>query len=153
MKGRKPTLGALGGSGVHCELMPAPMGWVTTLQVNPDTPSTATLANAYGDALLLTSKGFGPHTNQISYAQAAGTSTGKKLTLSFEGMTEIHDNIGGEAMLSLRAFMFERVYLGPQVMPEHRRAHQVVAAGQRRAGHHRRHHARGRIRTGPQRVR
>jgi dGTPase len=34
----------------------------------------------------------------------------------------------GEAMLSLRSFMFERVYLGPQVGPEHRRAHDVVRA-------------------------
>ena len=32
----------------------------------------------------------------------------------------------GEAMLSLRAFMFERVYLGPHVEPEHRRAHEIV---------------------------
>jgi dGTPase len=32
----------------------------------------------------------------------------------------------GEAMLALRAFMFERVYLGPQAAPEHRRAHDVV---------------------------
>jgi dGTPase len=32
----------------------------------------------------------------------------------------------GEAMLSLRSFMFERVYLGPQVEGEHRRAHDVV---------------------------
>jgi dGTPase len=32
----------------------------------------------------------------------------------------------GEAMLSLRTFMFERVYLGPQVEGEHRRAHDVV---------------------------
>jgi dGTPase len=32
----------------------------------------------------------------------------------------------GDAMLSLRAFMFERVYLGPQAAPEHERAHQVV---------------------------
>jgi dGTPase len=31
-----------------------------------------------------------------------------------------------EAMLSLRAFMFERVYLGPQVEGEHRRAREVV---------------------------
>ena len=29
-------------------------------------------------------------------------------------------------MLSLRAFMFERVYLGPQAVPEHERAHVVV---------------------------
>jgi len=32
----------------------------------------------------------------------------------------------GEAMLSLRAFMFERVYLGPQAAPEHGRARAVV---------------------------
>ncbi len=34
----------------------------------------------------------------------------------------------GEAMLSLRSFMFERVYLGPQVEPQHRRAERVVRA-------------------------
>src|SRR5262249_29517604 len=34
----------------------------------------------------------------------------------------------GEAMLSLRAFMFDRVYLGPHVRPEHERAHEVVHA-------------------------
>jgi len=32
----------------------------------------------------------------------------------------------GEAMLSLRSFMFERVYLGPRVEPEHRRAREAV---------------------------
>ena len=32
----------------------------------------------------------------------------------------------GEAMLALRGFMFERVYLGPQVGPEHERARAVV---------------------------
>jgi dGTPase len=34
----------------------------------------------------------------------------------------------GQAMLSLRTFMFENVYLGPQVVPEHRRAHTVIQA-------------------------
>jgi dGTPase len=34
----------------------------------------------------------------------------------------------GEAMLSLRSFMFDRVYLGPHVKPEHRRAERVVRA-------------------------
>jgi len=32
----------------------------------------------------------------------------------------------GEAMLALRAFMFERVYLGPRVEPEHRRVAEVI---------------------------
>jgi len=34
----------------------------------------------------------------------------------------------GDAMLSLRSFMFERVYLGPQVEPQHREAERVVRA-------------------------
>ena len=34
----------------------------------------------------------------------------------------------GDAMLSLRSFMFERVYLGPQVEPQHREAQRVVRA-------------------------
>src|SRR5207253_9052899 len=44
-----------------------------------------------------------------------------------EAAGEIRQSGGvGEAMLSLRAFMFERVYLGPKVEPEHRRAHEVI---------------------------
>ena len=42
----------------------------------------------------------------------------------------------GEAMLSLRAFMFERVYLGPQVRPEHRRARAASCGDLRRDSSH-----------------
>ncbi len=44
-----------------------------------------------------------------------------------EGVDDIRqsDEVA-EAMLSLRAFMFEHVYLGPHVAPEHARAHEVV---------------------------
>ena len=35
----------------------------------------------------------------------------------------------GAAMLSLRAFMFERVYLGPETQSEHERAHDDDRAG------------------------
>jgi dGTPase len=44
-----------------------------------------------------------------------------------DGVDEIRqsDEVG-EAMLALRTFMFERVYLGPQAAPEHERAHEVV---------------------------
>jgi dGTPase len=46
-----------------------------------------------------------------------------------EGVGDIRQSSEvGEAMLSLRAFMFEGVYLGPQVAPEHARAHEVVRA-------------------------
>lgn len=44
-----------------------------------------------------------------------------------EGVDDIRQTSEvGEAMLSLRAFMFENVYLGPQAAPEHERAHEVV---------------------------
>jgi dGTPase len=46
---------------------------------------------------------------------------------SSEGAGDIRQSAEvGEAMLSLRAFMFEHVYLGPQAAPEHERAHAVV---------------------------
>jgi dGTPase len=44
-----------------------------------------------------------------------------------EGMDHVRQSPEvGEAMLSLRAFMFDRVYLGPQAAPEHERAHEVI---------------------------
>jgi dGTPase len=46
---------------------------------------------------------------------------------SSEGVDDIRQSAEvGEAMLSLRAFMFERVYLGPQAAPEHEKAHGVI---------------------------
>ena len=46
-----------------------------------------------------------------------------------EGVDDIRQSAEvGEAMLSLRAFMFERVYLGPQAAPEHQKAHAVIRA-------------------------
>jgi dGTPase len=48
---------------------------------------------------------------------------------SSEGADDIRQSPEvGEAMLSLRAFMFEHVYLGPQAAPEHEKAHEVVSA-------------------------
>ena len=48
---------------------------------------------------------------------------------SSDGVDDIRQSPAvGEAMLSLRAFMFERVYLGPQAAPEHQRAREVVHA-------------------------
>jgi len=46
---------------------------------------------------------------------------------SSDGVDDIRQSVEvGEAMLSLRAFMFEHVYLGPQAAPEHERAHETV---------------------------
>ncbi len=49
------------------------------------------------------------------------------IVASSEGVDDIRQSPEvGEAMLSLRAFMFERVYLGAQAVPEHERAHEVI---------------------------
>jgi dGTPase len=48
-------------------------------------------------------------------------------TSAAEGDIRQSDEVG-EAMLSLRAFMFDRVYLAPHAEPEHRRARDVVRA-------------------------
>ncbi|MDQ3379824.1 MAG: HD domain-containing protein [Actinomycetota bacterium] len=46
---------------------------------------------------------------------------------SSDGVDDIRQSAEvGEAMLSLRAFMFEHVYLGGQAVPEHERAHEVI---------------------------
>jgi dGTPase len=46
---------------------------------------------------------------------------------SSEGVDDIRQSAEvGDAMLSLRAFMFERVYLGPRAAPEHEKAHETV---------------------------
>jgi dGTPase len=50
------------------------------------------------------------------------------IVVASEGVEDIRQTAEvGEAMLSLRAFMFEHVYLGPQVAPEHERAHETIA--------------------------
>lgn len=65
-----------------------------------------------------------------------GTSGSERIDRLVHDLVETSEHAGdirqsdeiGEAMLSLRRFMFDRVYLGPQVGPEHRRAHNVVEA-------------------------
>jgi dGTPase len=63
-----------------------------------------------------------------------GPSGGKRIDTLVHDLVEHSELAGdivqgeevGEAMLSLRSFMFERVYLGPQTRAQHRRARQVV---------------------------
>jgi dGTPase len=65
-----------------------------------------------------------------------GTSGSERIDRLVHDLVETSEKAGdirqseeiGEAMLSLRAFMFDRVYLGPQVVPEHQRAHDALHA-------------------------
>ncbi len=78
----------------------------------------------------LLSEGDLPH-DEIALLGATGSSRIDALVHDLVSASETAGDICqgeevGEAMLSLRAFMFERVYLGPQVTPEHRRAETAV---------------------------
>ena len=78
----------------------------------------------------LLSEGDLPH-DEIALLGATGSSRIDTLVHDLVAASEAAGDICqseevGEAMLSLRAFMFERVYLGPQVTPEHRRAEAAV---------------------------
>jgi dGTPase len=65
-----------------------------------------------------------------------GTTGSQRIDTLVHDIVEVSEAAGdirqsdevGEAMMSLRSFMFERVYLGPRARPEHERAHEVVHA-------------------------
>jgi dGTPase len=72
-------------------------------------------------------------TEEIELLGATGSERIDTLVHDLVEASEASGSVGqgravGEAMLSLRSFMFERVYLGPQVLPEHERARRVVRA-------------------------
>jgi len=74
---------------------------VVAMKVNPATASVATLVNAQGDAIDLTSKDYGAFTEQINVSVADGTLQGKLLTIIFEEITESVDDLGGDAIFKL----------------------------------------------------
>jgi dGTPase len=65
-----------------------------------------------------------------------GSTGSARIDTLVHDLVETSDRVGdivqsdeiGAAMLSLRSFMFERVYLGPHVLPEHERAHAAIEA-------------------------
>ncbi len=74
---------------------------VVAMKVNPATASSASLANAQGNAIDLTSKDFGAFTAQINVSLADGTNQGKLLTIKFEDITESVDDLGGDTVFTL----------------------------------------------------
>ncbi len=69
---------------------------IVSMKVNPATQSLATLANAQGDAVDLTSVDFGAFTSQINISVANGTNQGKLISIIFEDITEAFDDVGGD---------------------------------------------------------
>ncbi len=74
---------------------------IVSMKVNPATQSVATLANAQGDAVDLTSVDFGAFTSQINISVANGTNQGKLISIIFEDITEAFDDVGGDNIFTL----------------------------------------------------
>lgn len=77
---------------------------VICMKVNPSTQSSAIFDNAYGDAMELTSKDYGAHTEQINVDISAGSSQGKQVSIAFEDILEVVDDLGGDDLFTV---MFE----------------------------------------------
>lgn len=77
---------------------------VIAMKVNPSTQSTATLDNASGAIINLTSEDYGAFTEQIniSLATASAGLTGYLVTVRFEDTIETADGVGGDALARLQ---------------------------------------------------
>lgn len=75
---------------------------LVAVKVNPSTQSTATLPDgSAADSIVLTSRDYGLFTTQINVLVEAGTVQGKKITVTFEDVAEVFDDIGGDAILDV----------------------------------------------------
>lgn len=74
---------------------------IVACKVNPATQGTATLANAAGSAVDLTSQDWGAFVDQINITVATGTNQGKLITIIFEDVTEAFDDVGGDNIFTL----------------------------------------------------
>lgn len=76
--------------------IPAGAAELRLVKVNPSTRSTLTLLDgASNDSVVITSIDYGAFTTQINIDVSAGTTTGKKYTVTFGDTVEVFDNVGG----------------------------------------------------------
>lgn len=77
---------------------------VICMKTNPSTQSTAVFDNSYGNAIDVTSEDYGAHTAQVNIDISAGTTKGILLTITFEDILEVIDDLGGDDLFKV---MFE----------------------------------------------
>lgn len=75
---------------------------LVSMKVNPATQSTASLANAYGDILDLTSVEYGAFTSQVNVTIGTGTNQGKLITVTFEDEVKSVDDLSGDIFFNLK---------------------------------------------------
>lgn len=72
------------------------------VKVNPATQSSVTLDDAAAaDSVVITSRDYGLFTTQINVDVEAGTTVGKKITVTFEDVIETFDDVGGDSKLTV----------------------------------------------------
>jgi hypothetical protein len=86
---------------------------VICMKTNPSTQSSSVFDNTYGDAMDVTSKDYGAHTEQVNINISAGTSKGKLVTIAFEDILEAVDDLGGDDLFTV---MFEGLALAWDTM-------------------------------------
>lgn len=76
---------------------------VVAMKINPATQSSATFANAQGDALELTSVDYGAFTGQINVQILDTDPSGdaRQVVVQFEDVTESTDSVGGDDIFTL----------------------------------------------------
>jgi hypothetical protein len=72
------------------------------IKANPADPSTVTLNNGDGAALVGTSKDYGYRTTRINIQQGDGTNQGKMITVVLDDVEETFDDIGGDGIFKVK---------------------------------------------------
>lgn len=84
------------------DIIPGGAQRIVPVKINPATQSTLTLQDATAaNALTVTSRDWGLFTNQVNIAIATGTNAGKKVTVDYEDVTEVFDDLGGTNVMNL----------------------------------------------------
>ena len=74
---------------------------VVPVKVNTATQASADFSSGGVTTMRVTSRDYGAFANQVSVGIAAGSSTGKLVTLQFEDVIEPFDNVGGTNLLTI----------------------------------------------------
>ncbi|MCU0912926.1 MAG: hypothetical protein MUC88_00010 [Planctomycetes bacterium] len=83
------------------EDIPAGAQEVVFVKTNPAAPSVASFSNSGGTALETESRDYGYFTTQINQQIGNGTNKGKLLTVIFEDVEEVFDDVGGDEMFKI----------------------------------------------------
>jgi hypothetical protein len=71
------------------------------IKVNKSTQSTLAVSGPSGQAMVMTSEGYGWKTTRLNYEKGPGTNQGHMITLTLDATIEVLDDIGGDSIFTL----------------------------------------------------